>query len=70
MMIIDRIEGTTAVVEVRKGEFRDVPLERVAGRARDGAVLAETPDGYTVDEHATGERSAQIAKKQRRIFKR
>ena len=30
-MVIDRIEGGLAVVEVAKGEFRDVPLTCIDG---------------------------------------
>lgn len=67
-MIIDRIEGVLAVVEVAKGETRDIPLDRIDGRARDGAVLVERNDRYTVDEKATAERRTRAAEKRRRLF--
>lgn len=67
-MIIDRIEGVLAVVEVAKGETRDIPLDRIDGHARDGAVLVERNDRYAVDEKATAERRTRIAEKRRRLF--
>ena len=67
-MIIDRIEGVLAVVEVAKGETRDIPLDRIDGRVRDGAVLVERNDRYAVDEKATAERRTRTAEKRRRLF--
>lgn len=67
-MIIDRIEGVLAVVEVAKGETRDIPLDRIDGRARDGAVLVERNDRYAVDEKATAERRTRTAEKRGRLF--
>lgn len=69
-VVVDRIEGNVAVVEVAKGEFRDVPLDQIAGRARDGAVLVEDAGHYTVDEKATAERAEEIAGRRRRSFMR
>lgn len=67
-MVIDRIEGGLAVVEVAKGEFRDVPLTCIDGDARDGAVLAETGGRYAVDEGATAERRRALGERRRSLF--
>lgn len=56
-MIVDRIEGDLAVVEIEKGHFKNVPLSNIAGHVRDGAVLASDGTGYTVDEIETRRRS-------------
>lgn len=69
-VIVDRIEGMLAVVELAKGETRNVPLELIEGRVRDGAVLVERDGRYVVDEEATAERTARVAEKRRRLFKR
>lgn len=69
-MVIDRIEGSVAVVEVAKGEFRDVPLTCIDGDARDGAVLAEADGRYTVDEAATAERRRALDERRRALFNR
>lgn len=67
-MVIDRIEGGVAVVEVARGEFRDVPLGSIDGEARDGAVLAEAGDRYVVDEDATAERRRALGERRRSLF--
>lgn len=71
-MIIDRIEESIAVVEISKGEFLNVPLDHINGRARDGAVLveSETDDEYIVDETATAARSSLMEQKRRKLFRR
>lgn len=67
-MVIDRIEGGTAVVEVSKGELFHIPLGLIEGRVRDGATLVERDGSYVVDERATEERSRRMAEKRRRLF--
>ena len=69
-MIIDRIEGDLAVVEVEKGQLRDVPLARIGDRARDGAVPIAQDGGYSVDEAATARRLDAVNAKRRRVFRR
>ncbi len=69
-MVIDRIEGGVAVVEIAKGEFRDVPLGRIDGDVRDGAVLAEAGGRYVVDETATAERRRALDERRRALFNR
>lgn len=69
-MVIDRIEGDAAVVEVAKGEFRDVLLTCIDGKVRDGAVLAESGGRYIVDEAATAERVRVLGERRRALFNR
>ena len=56
-MIIDRIENGLAVVEFEKGHFKNIPVDCIAGHARDGAVLIPDGNGYAVDESETKRQS-------------
>ena len=69
-MVIDRIEGGIAVVEVAKGKFVDVPLASIDGNARDGAVLAWNASGYRVDEKATMARRMHLDRRRCSLFGR
>ena len=69
-MVIDRIEGDMAVVEVAKGEFVAVPLASIDGNAREGAVLAWSASGYCVDEKATMARRMRLDRRRRSLFGR
>ena len=51
-MIVDRIEGELAVVELDKGKFVDIPVEKISGRVRDGAVLVKGAAGREGDRPA------------------
>ena len=67
-MVIDRIEGDTAVIELSGRAFIDVPLDRIDGNVRDGAVLTEVDGRYLVDEAATSERVRRTSKKRHALF--
>lgn len=67
-MVIDRIEGPTAVVEIEKGVFENVPMNRIRGHARDGAVVVQDGDALVVDEAATASRAADFAGRRQRMF--
>lgn len=69
-MVIDRIEGDFAVVEVSKGEFRNVPLSLIEGSARDGSVLNNIESRYIVDEEATLARRQKIQKELHSLFRK
>lgn len=61
-MIVDRIEGELAVVELDKGKFVDIPMEKISGLVRDGAVLVKGAAGrYRVDEEETARRARHAA---------
>lgn len=68
-MVIDRIEGPTVVVEIEKGVFENVPVNRIHGHARDGAVVVRDGDVFVVDEAATASRAADFAGRRRRMFR-
>lgn len=68
MLIIDRIEGSKAVVETPEGHI-DVALGDIEGKARDGAVLTEKGSGkYAVDEAKTKERSDRASSRTKSLF--
>lgn len=69
-MIVDRIEGGMAVVEVTKGEFRDVPLAHIEGHVRDGAVLVKRGDMYVVDEDETARRAKAFREQRLQLFRK
>ena len=59
--MIDRIEGTIAVLEAADGETRQIPVSALPDGAREGALLAETEPGvFAVDKAATAARRARI----------
>lgn len=68
MLIIDRIEGSKAVVETPEGHI-DVALGDIEGKARDGAVLTDKGSGkYAVDETKTKERSDRASSRTKSLF--
>lgn len=68
MLIIDRIEGSKAVVETPEGHI-DVALGDIEGKARDGAVLTDRGSGkYAVDEPKTKERSDRASSRTKSLF--
>ena len=69
MMIIDRIEGERAVVELEKGRFVELPLTRIDGNVRDGAAIIERNGNYVVDEDETSRRLRIVSAKRGRLFR-
>lgn len=68
MLIIDRIEGSKAVVETPEGHI-GVALGDIEGKARDGAVLTDRGSGkYAVDEAKTKERSDRASSRTKSLF--
>lgn len=67
-MIVDRIEGPLAIVERTPKDFVQIPLQNIAGKVRDGAVLTPTDQGYEVDEEATASRRAAHARLLESLF--
>ncbi len=63
MMIIDRFEGDIAVIEIGEGEFLHLPKKILPPSAEEGNVLQ-----IIIDEAATAQRSALIAKLQAALF--
>ncbi|NMM93200.1 DUF3006 domain-containing protein [Bifidobacterium oedipodis] len=70
MLIIDRIENDTAVVETPEGHIH-VPVANIEGRVRDGAVLIEKDtDAYIVDEDETNVRAEMSKTRTKALFER
>lgn len=69
MMIIDRIEGEHAVVELEKGRFVELPLTRIGGNVRDGAAIVERNGNYVVNEDETSRRLRIVSAKKGRLFR-
>lgn len=68
-MVVDRIEGNLAVVEMGGGQFRNVPLDRIEGRVRDGVSLVSLGGGrYKVDDGDTEARRKRIEEKTKGLF--
>jgi hypothetical protein len=62
VLIIDRIEGSYAVVETEVGHI-DIPLTDILGEAGAGDVLQKVDGGYRIKKHATEKRREHINKK-------
>lgn len=69
-MVVDRIEGDLAVVEIGAGNFENVPISHISGAIRDGVVLISNgSDGYLVDEAETQRRSKITKRRTESLFK-
>lgn len=70
MLVVDRIEGDIAVVEVDAKTFVDVPLENISGNVESGSVLRKVGENtYAADEEATADRSKRVQAKAHRLFR-
>jgi hypothetical protein len=59
MIIVDRIEGKFAVCET-DGGMKNIPVNLIRGKVRDGAMIVEREGFFAVDEKATAKREADI----------
>ncbi len=69
MIIIDRFEGDTAVIEI-DGTAADVPRDKLPSEAKEGDVLILNNGEYVIDASATFERRRAVRKKLHRLLKR
>lgn len=60
MLVIDRFEGDFAICEEAGGEMRDIPRDRIRGKAAEGDVLCRKGGFYEVDQTATEKRKKEI----------
>ncbi|MGN0553656.1 MAG: DUF3006 domain-containing protein [Oscillospiraceae bacterium] len=67
MMIIDRIEGHTVVIEDGDRRF-DADISLFDGDIREGDVIAEKGGRYFVDSNATQKRREEIIKLQNSLW--
>ena len=67
MLIVDRIESNTVVVE--DGDtFLEIPLEKINGKIHEGDVLLCDGEKYKIDNNSTEDRRKVILDKQKSIF--
>lgn len=67
-VIIDRIEGDTAVCELPGREMRRIPLSRLPEGAREGDCLRAVGEGYVIDREETARRRRDAADRLRRLL--
>lgn len=67
MMIIDRIEGNTVVIEEGDRHF-DADISLFDGDIREGDVIAEKDGRYFSDSNATQKRREDIIKLQNSLW--
>lgn len=67
MLILERIEGSIAVIE-RDGECFEVSAESISANAVEGDVLTLQNGVYIPDSSATKKRREEITKKQNSLW--
>lgn len=72
MLVVDRIEEDTIVVESSNPSTGEVMMQKIPrtwilDEIHEGDVLCKTPDGYAVDETETKKRRAQTAQRLRQL---
>lgn len=68
MIVLDRIEGLTAVLEI-DGERKEVGASEISSDAREGDILIFTERGYEPDKSATLKRRNRILELQKKLHK-
>lgn len=58
--IIDRVEGTFAIVEKEAGEMHEIPLKNIKGEFKEGDVLVKVNEYFEIDVISTLKRKSQI----------
>ena len=67
-VIVDRFEGSFAVVEAGLGRMRNVPLAQLPLGTREGDVLLFDGRTYRKDAAATGERTSTMRSRTHKLF--
>lgn len=62
-LIVDRIEGEIAVIELENGDFVDVPKKILPNKAGEGSII-----NITCDEKDTQVAREEVKKKMNSIF--
>lgn len=58
--IIDRIEGSFAVVELNDGTMVNIPKNKIVGEFKEGDILVEDSKFFKVDSELTKKRRKEI----------
>ena len=67
MFVIDRIEGSTAVLE-QNGTLQNIPLQELPDGAKEGDMLEQTPDGWVLCPEQAAERRTLLAKRRKQLL--
>jgi hypothetical protein len=67
-VIVDRFEGSFAVVEAGLGRMRNVPRAQLPLGTREGDVLLFDGRTYRKDAAATGERTSTMRSRTHKLF--
>ena len=67
MYIIDRFEGSTAVVET-DGAMLNIPRSQLPSEAQEGDVLQKNGERYSVDHAATAQRKEEMNRLMKNIW--
>lgn len=70
MLIIDRIEGDTAVCETEEGKMVELPRSLLPPGAREGSVLLPEGNDYRLDLAEEERRRDRIKNLQNRLWKK
>lgn len=63
-LVIDRFEGTIAVVELPNGQMIDCPKVLLPDNAKEGSIL-----NITVDENETDTKLKEVTSRMNKLFK-
>lgn len=69
MIILDRFEGDTAVLETDEGML-NVERSELPDAVKEGDVLVNDGGVWSVDKEATDERRSRMREKMRRLLKK
>ncbi|WP_238916638.1 DUF3006 domain-containing protein [Clostridium sp. YIM B02555] len=58
--IIDRVEGTFAIVENEAGEMQEISLKNIKGEFKEGDILVKVNEYFEIDVISTLKRKSQI----------
>ena len=67
MIIVDRFEGSTAVIE-DNGVMKNIPKNLLCGDIFEGAVIIKKGEKYVLDEKNSAARRNKIAELQNSLF--
>lgn len=58
--VIDRIEGSFAVIELNDGTMVNIPKNKILGDFKEGDILVEDSEFFKVDSELTKKRKEEI----------
>ena len=67
--ILDRIEGSYAVMENEEGNINNIPLKLLSGEIKEGNVYSKEKEAFIFNEKLTKERKDKIDSLMKNIWK-